>query len=95
MLPVQKKMPIVLSVSALSPYQLKALLSTKTCLAKCPSLEKLLHVFRKPSKMPLYKQPLSLKEATKDAVVAALIKRRQTHKKANLSIASLRELILL
>ena len=45
--------------------------------------------------MPLYKQPLNLKEASKDAVVAALIKRRQTHKKANLSIASLRELILL
>ena len=45
--------------------------------------------------MPLYKQPLNLKEASKDAVVAALIKRRQSHKKANFNIASLRELILL
>ena len=45
--------------------------------------------------MPLYKQSLCLKEASKDAVIAALIKRRQSHKKANFNIASLRELILL
>ena len=42
--------------------------------------------------MPLYKQSLSLKEASKDAVIAALIKRRQSHKKTNFNIASLCEI---
>ena len=45
--------------------------------------------------MPICKQPLNLKQASKDAIVAALIKRRHSHQKANLNIASLRELILL